>query len=516
MIDFTNLRVEDLLGMFWRRKWYAIITATVVTGAVTLYAWRLPHIYRSETTILVQAQGIAEGYVKPANSDRMLDRLTAVSMEVQSRNLLERVIQDFNLFGSGTQANFSMDRAVSYMRDNLEVKTIADASTIRIAFYSGKPVLARDVTNRLAQYMMSSQASSSEQQAVSTDQFIDEQLRETETELTAQEARLKTFKMQNLGILPEQNASNLAALNGLHSQLISAESAMQRSQDQQLILEQRLQDVKRMNLLAQDMNTKAGNKNGAGGGPQGSSKKSLLLQLQGKQSQLADLASKYTDKFPDVVRLRREIQDLERQLSQFPPESSDDSAPKEGVAANTSPVAEDSESSSIRGQLAVVKREIANYAKDREEIQKQIQAYQGRLNLSPRVEQELLSISRDYESLKEHYKSLQGKKFDAQVASNLAKSDRIDVFKIIDAAYLPEKPVRPDRRQIAVFGLLAGIGMGLGLALVVEYLDPSLGDEEVATTQLNLPVLICFPEIMNSGEVSIKSVGREAHIRKRA
>ena len=58
MKDFSSFRIEDYVNMFWRRKWYAIITAVVITGAGVIYALRMPAIYRSETTILVQAQGI--------------------------------------------------------------------------------------------------------------------------------------------------------------------------------------------------------------------------------------------------------------------------------------------------------------------------------------------------------------------------------------------------------------------------------------------------------------------------
>jgi succinoglycan biosynthesis transport protein ExoP len=514
MIDFTNLRIEDYLAMLWKRKWYGIWTAVIVTGVVTFYAWRLPHIYRSETTILVQAQGIAEGYVKPANSDRMVDRLTGVSLEVQSRSLLERAIKDFNLYGYGTLSNFSMDTAVTALRDNLEVKTNADAGTIRIAFFSPQPPLSRDVTNRLAQYMISSQTSSREEVAVNTDQFIDDQLHQTEKDLAAQEDKLKTFKMQHLGALPEQNAANLTALNGLHSQLISNESASQRAEDQQSILEQRLQDQKRLDLLSQDMMTKMGDKSGSRVVSRTSPRKTLLTQLETKQSQLADLTSKYTDKFPDVVRLRQEIQDLELQLSKYPPENSDDSLTSQGVGGSTSPAVGNNDGSAIRVQIATLKREIAARTKEHDDILKQIQIYQARLNLSPRVEQELFSITRSYESLREHYKSLQDKKFNARVGANLEKSDRNEVFKIIDPAYLPEKPVRPNRRQIALLGLLAGIGMGLGMVIAVEYFDPALGGEEMAASHLGLPVLICFPEVRAGGKVFVRSRGREARLLK--
>lgn len=89
MKDFTKLGVEDYISMFWRRKWYALITAVVVTAGGVVYALRLPHIYRSQTTLLVQAQGISEGYVKPLDYSKVEERLGAVIQTMISRSLLD-------------------------------------------------------------------------------------------------------------------------------------------------------------------------------------------------------------------------------------------------------------------------------------------------------------------------------------------------------------------------------------------------------------------------------------------
>lgn len=89
MKDFSRLGVEDYVRMFWRRKWYALITAVLVTAGGVFYALRLPHVYRSQTTILVQAQGISEGYVRPLESGRIEERLGGVTQELLSRSLLD-------------------------------------------------------------------------------------------------------------------------------------------------------------------------------------------------------------------------------------------------------------------------------------------------------------------------------------------------------------------------------------------------------------------------------------------
>jgi protein tyrosine kinase modulator len=517
MKDFSRLSPEDYVRMFWRRKWYAILTGVLITGVAVVYASRLPHIYRSQTTLLVQAQGISEGYVKPLESGRLEERLGAVTQELQSRSLLERVIRGLNLYGYGTDPTFSIDDAVAVLRDSIEVKQ-GTGGTITIAFRSTKPQVARDVTQRLADEVIRSRTSSREEQAVITDQFLDQQLHQTEKDLALQEGKLKAFKMQNLGALPEQNSANLAALNGVHNQLINNESALQRAQDQQLILEQRLQDIKRFNTLAQEVTSRPGLKDASGGTIPSDPRRALVLQLDNKRRQLADLELKYTDKFPDVVRLKKEIQDLDQQLSRLPlaedetPSASSDGSSNPGSSGGVG----EGDTSAIKAQLIGLKREISNRQKEHEDLLQQIQVYQGRLNISPRVEQELLSITRDYQSLKEHYQSLQDKRFNSQVAANLEKSKINEVLRVVDPAYLPETPVGPDRRRIAMMGLFAGFVLGLGVVIVLEYFDPTLGDEDTASAELNLPVLVSFPEMTPDGKLLDKSGQRTVRRARRA
>jgi len=511
MIDFANLRVEDYLRMFWRRKWYAIITAIVITGGVVLYVRRLPNVYKSETTILMQTQGISEGYVKPTSSDPPEARLGVITQELQSRDLLESVIKDYGLYGYGTAGRTDTEGPVLRMKQDIEIKLLS-GTTFSVAYYAPQAWLARDVLKHLAEEMIKSRASSREQQANSTDQFLEEQLRQAEQNLKAQEDRLNAFKTQHLGQLPEQSAANLSALNGLQNQLIANESALQRGQDQQLMLEQRLEDQKRLSLLSQEMTTKAGAREGPRGFPRTNPRAALQSQLDAKRNQLNELSSKYTDKFPDVVRLKREIAELERQISQIPVAVEGTEDASLGSSSNSSsPLAgEDDATSAIKSQLVVLKREIANRQREHEEILQQIQVYQSRLNLSPRVEEELMSITRDYDSLKGQYKSLQDKKFNARVTSNLEKSKMDEVFRILDEPYLPLRPVKPDRSQLYLMGLFAGISLGLGLVLGIEYLDPALRDEETASAELNLSVLISIPEIRKTEMVRTKPSSRNS------
>jgi uncharacterized protein involved in exopolysaccharide biosynthesis len=115
--------------------------------------------------------------------------------------------------------------------------------------------------------------------------------------------------------------------------------------------------------------------------------------------------------------------------------------------------------------------------------------------MAPGLEQELLSLSRDHEILLQRYNNLQGKKFSTQMATTLETDRNTEFYRIIDPATLPERPAFPNRMQIVLVGIGAGLILGLGAAFGREYIDPTLGSEEEALAVLSLPVLASVPEI---------------------
>lgn len=519
MKNFAPLGINDYLKILWKRRWYVIMSTLVVTTVVTYIAWRLPSVYKSETTIVIDPQTVSDAYVKPTATGKPEDSINLITRFFKSRNLLERLIVEYKLESYERPRRFLMDDAVEDMRRDIEV-TRRSSNSFTLTYFSHSPQLAHDITKRLADEVIQSLALFREDQAVGTDQFIDEQLRNCQRDLSAQEEKLKAFKLRHLGALPEQNSGNMSALNGLHNQLIANESALQRGQDQRMILEQRLEDQRRLDQLALEMAAKSGGKEGSSAVVRTSPRASLRAQLDVKRSQLVDLTLKYTDKFPDVIRLKREVEDLERQLGpDLLKEGWDFASAKDPTRATPILAGVESDISAIKTQLTQVQREFSNREKERADIQEQIGVYQARLNLSPRVEQELFSLTRDVEALRTNYRALQDKKFNSQVAANLEKSTKSATFKnvrVIDEAYLPQVPVKPNRRLIALMGLMAGFSLGLGMGIAVEYFDSTLGDEDAVASEVNLPVLVSIPEIPKNRKTLSISSGSSQRLLKQA
>jgi hypothetical protein len=120
-------------------------------------------------------------------------------------------------------------------------------------------------------------------------------------------------------------------------------------------------------------------------------------------------------------------------------------------------------------------------------------AFQARVDSAPRREQEILVLTRDYQKLSENYARLLTKKLDAEMAANLEQQHAGRQFRILDPANLPQQPSFPNRNRFALAGAIAGLLLGAGLAVLVDWLDPTLKDADEAAAVLGLPLLAVIP-----------------------
>jgi uncharacterized protein involved in exopolysaccharide biosynthesis len=142
-------------------------------------------------------------------------------------------------------------------------------------------------------------------------------------------------------------------------------------------------------------------------------------------------------------------------------------------------------------------------------LKEQFAVYQRRIEETPKREQELSTLTRDYELLKTNYQSLLDKKIQAQMAENLERKQQGEQFKVLDPARVPVRPVRPDRNKILLIGTVIGLGLGLGLSWFRETLDQSFHTVAEVEGYLGLPVLVAIPNLKEERGLPYYSRGKK-------
>src|SRR5205814_2783107 len=158
---------------------------------------------------------------------------------------------------------------------------------------------AQRITNRLVQVFVEENSKSREIRAQDTSQFIEAQLRASEMRLAALESRLRQMKESYMGRLPEQTNANLAMVSALQRQLESNATAIRGEQDRLSIIERQLQG---MEQGADEELT----------GLKGTPNETAQSRVNSLRRELAGAQLTFTDKHPEVVRLREELATAEK------------------------------------------------------------------------------------------------------------------------------------------------------------------------------------------------------------
>ena len=493
MIPGKQYTPEDIALIAWRRKWWAILPAIVITGAVAAWVRTLPNLYRSDTLILVVPQRVPENYVKSTVTTRIEDRLQSIQQQILSRTRLERIIQDFNLYADARKTAI-MEDVVDRMRTNISVQVVK-GDAFRVSFTADEARTAMRVCERVASLFIEENLRDREVLAEGTNQFLEAQLEDARRRLIETERKVEEYKRTYSGELPEQREANMQGLHNAEMQLQSLTEAMNRDRDRRLVVERLIADAESPDsVLLPPVPTGPPPQLGPDGLPVGAT---AAQQLEAAQATLQQMQTRLTPQHPDILRMKRVIAELQKKA--------DIEALAKPLSSPSTPTVSPAERlrktriAEMKAELEKIDKQIAARVELEQRLHATVATYQKRIEAAAGRQSELTELSRDYQTLQTTYQNLLSKKEDSKVAANLERRQIGEQFKILDPARLPERPTSPNRPQLQSIGLAAGIAFGIALMVLIEYLDKTLKSEADVTAALNLLVLATVPILPEVG-----------------
>jgi polysaccharide chain length determinant protein (PEP-CTERM system associated) len=479
-----EINYDYLLAAFRRRFWYVVIPFFVIFMAAIVYCMKAPKLYRSTSLILVQPQEVPADYVKSTVTSDVRSRINTITDEVLSRSALEQIITKYGLYEK-LRSSGRMFEATRTLRQSIKVnvKQAGDQwsrgpSSFDISFEGESPAKVRDVTADLANLFLDRNYRLRAEQAAGTLKFLDRELERMRETLRQKEELVRQFKERHLGSLPEQAENNSRILTQLQQHMDSINASLQRAEDRKILLQTQ---SSRLRALQPGTSGSAG-------------QAETPNTLEGLRQELQRLQSRYSDKHPDVVRIKRLIANAEKGGEARGGQRGVGEAAGSSRGTDTQRlIGVQREDLSTETQL--IDKEILTLRQEREKARLQIEDYRQRIESGPKVEQMFVDLHRDYQQASDNYQSLLQKKLQAQLAENLERTEKGEQFKIVDIADLPRVPYKPDIRKILPGGLVAALGCGLGLAFLLEYVDRSFRSRKEVEGVLGIPLLVTVPFI---------------------
>jgi succinoglycan biosynthesis transport protein ExoP len=433
--------------------------AVFVLSVAALFV--LPKKYVSSASVVVESERVPESFIPKVATRETSLRIEAVKPEILSRTRLERVIDETRPYPA-----LSRSQAVEQMRNAVYIY-LNGGDGFTIWFYHHDPFKAQEVTDRLTKLFIDETIKARAQQVEGAVDFLVTQVRDARSELEKKDEALRRYKEARMGTLPEQLETNLATMQMLQRELQTVEESLLFAREKQEA------------LARAAVRPAAPSRPPAEGG---------AAEVDELNRQLAALRTRYKDQHPDVESLRARLSRLEARLA----EARGTEGPAAEAPAETGPVA--------REQLERAGVDVRKLEERQRDLQARIAGIRAHVEETPRTEQELATLTRDYKKLDENYSALLSKQLEAQMSGRLERRWKGDRFRMLDPASLPEKPVFPKPMLFLGLGAILGLFVGLAASLVAEYLDPTVKDSEILQAVQGYPVLASIPHFPEAGD----------------
>ena len=496
MITNRELSIEDFAAMLRRRAKIILVPALLAPLAGYLVSYGFPARFTAQSVVLVEGQKVPESMVRPVVPEDLTARVSTLQQQILAESKLRPLVE--RLFRQKNPAE--VRGMIDTIRANMTVESVpSDLLAIGASNPEGKTPNASPfpgfyvkytapgareaqlICNELTTLLVDENSRQMAEAATGTE-VLSRGIEDAKNHLDGMGAKLAEFNKQYVGQLPGDEENNLKILTGLNSQLDENTRTLNRAQQVKSYAE---------SILAQQVTAWKSTQNAT-------SPKTVQKQLSELQTQLLQLKSKYTDDHPDVIKTKADIDALKKKLA----DSNKASLSPADDGSDKGSAVEPGEIRQLRLQLHQYEDLIAAATRDRKRLQQEISNFQGKVSLSPAVEQQYKQLTRDYDKALKSYQYLLSKKSSADSTVKMNNQAAGERMFPLNAADIPDSPSFPNRLFFAWGGLAAGLAVGASIALLLELKDNAIRDERDAEAVLELPILIAIPWVVANVETN--------------
>ena len=476
----TDIDVRRYIGIIQRRRYVAIGVAIAVLSVFTWGSFVIPKVYEASATVSIENVGIIKPLIQGVGfSVSMEERQSSIRNRITSRNIVGRVIEKIGMtanlkdprraeeLSAGVQKNLTVT-----MRSSSE----REPDLFTVAYRGSDPKVVRDLVAELVREFIDDSVQFQRTDAVGAFDFIEGQLQEYKDKLESSDKAIREFRERNPQMIPQSENTIAGRIETFQTARIDGEIRLKELTRKRESLRQQLSGEKELTVAFVSRD----------GSPES--------RLNYLNNQLMLLMTKYTDDYPEVMKVRNEIEELQKQMQQA--SSAGKNTGSDGEMRAINPVYRQ-----IKEEMQRTETDIESLKARMDELAKQQDVGQRILGQKPKEQEEWAKLQRDRTVYQKVYDDLLQKLENARVSKNLELADKSTKYRVVDPPLLPRVPVKPNRILLIVAGLLLGVASGAGAAIALDYLNFSFKDEGALQKALNLPVLAAIPSVVIESDV---------------
>jgi polysaccharide chain length determinant protein (PEP-CTERM system associated) len=442
----SEMDYKKYLDLAKRNKRLCIVTALVIMTVATVVTYVIPSKYEAESTVFIEKSVISELLKGLTFTPSAEDKIKVLTYALNSRTLITKIIDELDLKKGGEA---ELEKQIKELQDNTKIKIKDKEGLFVITFRDHDPKLARNYVNALVRRYIDENTSSKREESYGATKFLTEQLSTFKEKLLKSEEEVNEFKRGPGSIASMETSSLLKDIN----------DSEQRADDL------KIRQTQLETAIAGLGRTSSGQSN-----------------LPALQKRLQELQLHYTDSYPEILQLKEDIRGLEEQKKRGQDTRRPSDAPEY-----------ERFNSELRAMRQAETNLRANIAKNR-----------SLLRDIPAAKAKLDSLEREKSSQKSLYEAMLGRQGQSEVSKQMQVQDKTTVFRVVDPAVLPIKPVSPNRVKLILLGILAGIGGGFGIVMLKDQMDDSVKNADMAA-QFGLPVLAVIPRIEDPQQTALQA-----------
>lgn len=462
------MNIRFYISLFARRSPIMLIFVIVCSGLGIITAYSLPPTYLTAARLLVEEAQIG---TSTSNRTEGEEQLQVIEQRLLTRANMLDIARKFDVFEDASE--LTPDEIVQMMGSQTRVRRSAgrnQATLMVVSFEARSGQIAADVLNEYLTIIQEDSRSSREEGANSTLAFYQQEEERLSQELDTKSVQIVEFRNQNQNALPG-DARDLRSRQEVLTDRLS------RFQIDELSLNDQREEIVAVYEATGQINADTQ----ARLSPEEQQLAALRLELEG-------LKAIYSDSYPKVVAVQRQVDRLEAVVVALPSAS-------EGETE-----AVDVQTALLDATLNEIDDRLASVAIERKAAEEELDRIGQLLSRIAGNAIALDALERDHENIQARYNAALNNLDAANLEIRVIRQNRGQRITVIEGASVPQTPTGPDRTKIAAMGVGSGIGLAGAYFVLLEFLNRNIRRPSEIQSRFNIVPIAVIPYIESKRE----------------